>query len=59
MEMRDKSSHSQSWVLLCVDKVRAMEGSLGESTNNKCLYFPMLLCRRRVLWYLVGKGLFV
>ena len=45
-------------MLLCIDKVRVMEGSLGKSMNNKCLYFPELLRQCWILGYLVGKGLF-
>ena len=52
-------SWSWSWVLLSIDKVRAMEGSLGKLMNNKCLYFPKLLCQCWILGYLIGKGLFV
>ena len=51
--MRDKRSQSQSWMFLCIDKVRVMEGSLGKSLNNKCLYFPELLCQHWILGWLV------
>lgn len=43
-------------MLLCVDEVRVMEGSLGELMKNKCLYFPKSLCQCWVLGTWSAKG---